>query len=512
MQLSRTDTIAAIATPPGLGGISILRISGPDALSVLRTLFQPTALRNGRESDATTTAHTTPFHFKARYMHYGFVVDENGTVLDEALAVYMPGPRSFTGEDVAEIHSHGGVGVSTAILEAAQVAGARLAGPGEFSRRAFFNGRMDLTQAEAIAEIISAPGKEGARLAAAKMEGALSARIADLRNALDAMRMQVILAVDFPEEDAELLSVSDFFAAIEKARASIEALLHAFERARLWREGALAVLSGRVNAGKSSLLNALLGRERAIVSPLPGTTRDYIEESINLRGLSLRLSDTAGLRQGGDLIEEEGIRRSRSLAEEAEVILFVVQAGEPLSDEERDFLRKQERRMRQGRIILVANKIDLLLECGEEHNSRSSAGGMSAGAPISPGELLHCMGLDSTWAACPLFAVSAKLGTGLQALCDGIRRSLTGTGQETPSEGLSDSGTVEIAPNLRQAKLLQQADGELEALTGALASGLPQEFLGVHLDAAIAYLDEISGNPDNMELLDRIFADFCIGK
>lgn len=517
MQSISTETIAAIATPPGPGGISILRISGPDALAVLRRLFRPGARKTPGPGEglASVGGSADPdFEFRPRHMHYGRVFDPAGELLDEVLAVYMPGPHSFTGEDVAEIHSHGGMGVSTAILEAAQAAGARIALPGEFSRRAFLNGRLDLAQAEAIAEMISAPGRQGVRLAAAKLEGALSRRIDDLRTSLDALRMEIILAVDFPDEDAELLSAEVFSRTAHVARSRIAALVQAYERARLWREGALAVLAGRVNTGKSSLLNALLGRDRAIVSPMPGTTRDYVEERLNVGGIALRLCDTAGLRQGGDLVEEEGIRRSRGLAEEADILLFVLQAGAVLSAEERDFLRKHENRMHSGRLLIVLNKIDLLdsgLAEGPDRSGQPDESSRSSGGPV-PANLLAAMGISDLAGACPVYPVSAKQGFGLERLSAGMYTLLAGQGEGADQQALSDVPALDVAPNLRQADLLRKAEAELALFGQALDLGHPPDILAVHLDAVIGLLSEITGSPDNVELMNRIFSDFCIGK
>ena len=475
------DTIAAIATPPGLGGIAILRLSGPDALAVLTALFAPA--QNAPR----------PFRFRPRHLHYGRARDRDGLFLDEVLAVHMPGPHSATGEDVAEIHCHGGAGVTAALLEAALDAGARLAGPGEFTRRAFMNGRLDLTQAEAVAELISAPTREGARLAAAKLDGSLARAVTDLRSSLDSLRIQITLAVDFPDEDAELLPREAFAHTIRQGRELARSLLAAFARARLWREGALAVLAGRVNAGKSSLLNALLGRPRAIVSEEPGTTRDYIEESVNLKGLPLRLADTAGLREDGGAVESEGMRRAHSLAAEADLVLFVADARHAFGPDECEFFRRHGDMLRQGRIMLALNKIDLL----PPEPAALMRQRLVAGAPDDlAGPLL----------ACPCFAVSARTGAGLDDLADGLRLALAGPG------AASGRTSGDIAPNLRQSRLLQQADDELRELERALELGHPPDILGVHLEAAAACLDEVTGSTDNEELLDRIFASFCIGK
>lgn len=484
-----SDTIAAIATPPGRGGIAVLRLSGPDALKVLARLFRP---------KRSTDKAGAPFTFIPRHMHHGQALDNGGEQLDDVLAVYMPGPHSVTGEDVGELHCHGGPGISTALLEAALACGARHAGPGEFTRRAFLNGRMDLTQAEAVAEMISAPTREGVRLAAAKLDGALGREVRAVRDALDALRIQTVLCVDFPEEDAELLSRPLFLRTVQECMSAMRRLLAAFERARLWREGAVAVLAGRVNAGKSSLLNALLGRERAIVSPAPGTTRDYIEESVNLKGIPLRLIDTAGFREGGDVVEAEGMRRSRDLAAGADMLLLVIDVGAAPRAEEREFLRRSGGMLREGRLLLVLNKVDILAaRLGEQAAPRAALDfgrALLAGAGHDPGEYAPC--------CCP---VSAKQGLGLDSFCEKLHLALQ-------SRGGSEAGTGDIAPNLRQARLLREALEELEQLTAALGQGYPPDILGVHLEAAAQCLAAVTGVLGNEEMLDSIFSSFCIGK
>jgi tRNA modification GTPase len=484
---SRLDTIAAIATPPGSGGIAVLRVSGPSALTVLRRLFRPVGV-SGNVAD---------FVFRPRFMHFGTALDVEGLPLDDVLAVHMPGPHSATGEDVGEIHCHGGRGVTTALIEAAFAAGARPAGPGEFTRRAFLHGRIDLTQAEAVAEIVAAAATQGARLARAKLEGALGTAVKGIARHLEACRSQIILAVDFPEEDAELLRPEAFTEAIAEARRAVETLLAGFHRARLWREGAAVVLAGQVNAGKSSLLNALLGRQRAIVSPLPGTTRDYIEEPLHLDGLPVRLIDTAGLRPSGDIIEEEGMRLAHELAAQADALVLVVDALKGFSREDEEFFARHADRIQRGALLVALNKEDALppVPSGE------SPGALLSGVPR--GSLPHAA------SACLLFRVSARTGAGIASLASGIRAAVL-LGQEASAFQSPEHG--DIAPNLRQSQLLRQADEELAALARDHAAGLPPDILGVRLDAAADLLAQITGAVENEALLDAIFSTFCIGK
>ncbi|MDR0339664.1 MAG: tRNA uridine-5-carboxymethylaminomethyl(34) synthesis GTPase MnmE [Desulfovibrio sp.] len=487
-----SDTIAAIATPPGAGGIAIVRLSGPQARVILSRLFRP-----------STQASDAPFAFRPRHMHHGRALDGTGAVIDEALAVFMPGPHSFTGEDVCELHCHGGPGVSAALLEAALGHGARGAGPGEFTRRAFLNGRLDLAQAEAVAELISAPTREGARLAAAKLDGSLSREVRAVRSLLDALRIQVTLAVDFPDEEAELLNRQSFREAVVNCAAALERLLNAFARARLWREGATVALTGRVNAGKSSLLNALLGRERAIVSDSPGTTRDYIEESVNLGGLPVRLVDTAGLRADGGVVEQEGINRSRAIAGDADLVLHVVDATRGCAETDAEFLRRHRQKIREGRLLLVLNKTDALSPPRDTDGPLPAMAAAVACLCESASEASEQIKARELAGSCCL-AVSAKQATGLDELAEAVSRALHGPGK------VENAG--DVAPNLRQSQLLGKALHDLNGLREALLQGAPPDILGVHLEGAAAFLAGVTGTTDNEALLDQIFSSFCIGK
>ena len=295
-------TIAAIATPPGAGGIGIVRLSGPRAKALLARMFLPLSPRFE--------------NFRPWFLHRGRVLDRYGEALDDVLAVFMPGPRTFTGEDMAEIHCHGGPLIVQAVLESTL-------------RLAFVNGRMDLSQAEAVAELIAAPSREALRYSLNRLDGLLGRRVLALREELEALRVQVCLAVDFPEEEVECLAPAAFGRAVAEVACSVRRLLAGQKRARVMQQGAVVVLAGAVNAGKSSLLNALLGRNRALVTDIPGTTRDFLEEACDLDGLPVRLTDTAGLRQAGegragaDAVEALGMALSREKLGEADCILLV---------------------------------------------------------------------------------------------------------------------------------------------------------------------------------------------
>lgn len=468
------DTIVAVATPPGQGGVGIVRLSGPDALPILRRLMAP---------DPSTAPPFTP-----RYLHHGWVhavddaVGDTGDTqscepLDEVLAVHMPGPASFTGEDVAEIHCHGGQAVLLAVVDSACRCGARMAEKGEFTYRAFVNGKYDLTQAEAVAEIIAAPSRQGIRLARAKLSGLLGQRVTALRERVELLRAKVALAIDFPDDETESLDGDAFLADLARIRADITDLLAGYLRARHWREGVNVILAGRVNVGKSSLLNALLGRNRAIVSSVPGTTRDFIEESLDLDGLRVRITDTAGLRDSPDPVEKEGVSRALELAGDAELILLVTDAARSPDDEERAFIAAHA-----GRVLLVRNKADLLGEAARE---------------AVPGP-----------ENCPSVTVSAKTGQGLETLAARIRHlalALGGASDAEPEFG-------DIVPNIRQSRLLMAALAEADALSAEVADGIACDLFSVRLDAVALNLGEITGFAPADDILGRIFGSFCIGK
>ncbi len=460
--IPRAETIAAIATAPGVGAIGVVRLSGPGCSAVLAALFRP--------------GHPGFAGFSPRRLHHGTLLDSRGEPLDDVLAAFFPGPRTFTGEDMAELHCHGSPAVLAEALAACCAHGAVPARPGEFSRRAFLAGRLDLTQAEAVAELAAAASPEAARLAREKLDGALGRLVAGLRRRLVELRAQLCVAVDFPEDEVECLPCAALDAAAADVLAEIEALCAAFARGRLAREGALVVLAGAVNAGKSSLLNALLGRERAIVSDEPGTTRDYLEETVSLDGLAARIVDTAGLRETGDRVELMGVQRSRELLAAADLVLLVVDGSAPLGQAEARLCAE----LPAARLLCCVNKADLPPASGEN------------GAR----EILRARGVEG-------IPVSARSGQGIDSLARLCRARLLAAA--APSDGRP-------APNLRQTECLRRAGGELDGLRRALAEGLPPDLLCCHLDAAAAALADVTGEITPDEVLDRVFASFCIGK
>src|SRR6266540_6979122 len=336
------DTIAAIATPPGEGGIAIIRISGADAENIATKIFARAQGKNGK-----LTSHR---------LYHGEIHDpKSNCMFDDVLLTVMRKPRSYTGEDVVEIHCHGGAFLSRKILGLALSQGARQAEPGEFTKRAFLNGKMDLSQAEAVLDLIRARTDKASELALTQARGELSKWVHGLREELLDIMVQVEAAIDFPEEEIELLKRSDVIRKISGLRSEIVDIIRTYEWGRLFREGAKVCICGRPNVGKSSLLNALLGEERVIVTPIPGTTRDVIEESINLDGLPVVLWDTAGIRDATDKVERIGVNLSREHLEKSEAVVVVLDGSASLADEDRIFLSSTTKKMG----LIAINKIDL---------------------------------------------------------------------------------------------------------------------------------------------------------
>nr|MDD6336362.1 tRNA uridine-5-carboxymethylaminomethyl(34) synthesis GTPase MnmE [bacterium] len=451
------STIAAIATPPGVGGIAIVRISGPQAFDVLGRVFKT---KSGRP-------------LAPRQLVLGRVLGPDGTVLDEAMAVMMPGPHSYTAEDVAEIHCHGSTVVADGVLGACLEAGAAMAGPGEFTRRAFINGRIDLAQAEAVMDLISASGQASARAALEQLQGGLSRRVAAWMDTLTDCRAEIEAAMDFPEEDIPL-DTPRLLAALEQLKGELEQALAGARSGKLLREGARCVLVGLPNAGKSALMNALLGFPRAIVTDVPGTTRDTLEEVLLIGGVPIRLTDTAGLRgQGGDAIEEMGMARTRSALEGADIALWVIDSTADGGEAMALWPEIQSARERGCRVLAVLNKSDLPRVLPQGWESR--------------------LGVDSVVA-------SALSGDGMKALEDAIRALALPQGE----------GAI-----LTRARHEQAVRAALEALSQAIEAaymGMPADIWCADLAQSHAQLAQIGGADATEDCIDRIFERFCLGK
>ena len=452
------DTIAAISTPPGEAGIGIVRLSGPQAEGIARRLFRPRRAR---------------IPWQSHRLYLGHILDSHGHVLDEVLLTLMRAPHTYTREDVVEIHCHSGFAVLKAILGEILAQGARLARPGEFTLRAFLAGRLDLSQAEAVLEVIQARTQASLRVAAAHLAGGLGKRLEEVRNALLNLLAGVEAAVDFPEEAAEL-SPQALNADLAGPLAELTSLLATYRQGRLLREGVGVVLAGRPNVGKSSLLNRLLNADRAIVTDIPGTTRDVIEETISLAGIPLRLSDTAGLREARDLVEELGVARSRERLAQADLILFLVDASEPLSGEDIQTLEDLADRP----VLIVLNKIDL-----------------------PPQIKVQDLRLYSSH---PVVEVSALTGQGLEHLEQAMVELVLAGGVQTSGE---------IVTQARQAELLGRAQEALNRGRELLEQAEPPwELLAFEIREALQALGEITGEEVGDAVLDQIFSEFCIGK
>lgn len=456
------DTIAAIATPSGQGGIAVVRLSGPESHAIVARLVK----RSG--------AHAP---LAPRRVYVGRLLDrEGGHPLDEVVVFGMRAPRSYTGEDTAEIQCHGGSVLARRVLEAVFAAGARPADPGEFTRRAFVNGRLDLAQAEAVAALIAARSDEGLRLAWSQLEGHLSARVAVLRDAVIAARALCEAAIDFADEDLPELGDERLGGELARVRGELDALARTFERNRVRYEGARAVLVGRPNVGKSSVLNALAGRERAIVTPVAGTTRDVLEAAVTIRGTAVVLADTAGIRDTDDAVERLGVERARSAAADAACVLAVFDRSRPLDAADRAVATAVAGR----RVVALANKRDLP-------------------AAITALDLRALLG------DVPVVEVSALTGEGLQDVESAVSGVLTG-GRDAGGE--DESGLFRE----RHRDAVRRATADLARAEAGLRAHAPLELIASDLTAAADALGTITGAVTSEDILDRVFAEFCIGK
>jgi tRNA modification GTPase len=459
---SPVDTIAAIATPLGEGGIAMIRLSGPRALAIAGAAFRP--LGKSSLAPAAAPTHT---------IHYGHIL-RAGRVIDDVLLSVMRAPRTFTREDVVEITCHGGLLTAKLVLDAILEQGARLAEPGEFTRRAFLNGRIDLAQAEAVADLIHARTDLAVAAAREQLAGHLSQRINLLRDDLMKILAHVEAHIDFPDEDIAPETRAQLIRRLEDGAAFMDGLLRTANEGQILRRGIRAAIVGRPNAGKSSLLNQLLGHDRAIVSPIAGTTRDTIEETANIRGLPVVFIDTAGLREGRDEIEVEGIRRSRESLAKAELILHVLDASEPLTSADENYLAEFAGKNR----ILVLNKSDL------------------------PTKLLLPPGTSSLQlATCNVCSLS---GQGMEALKDAIKNLVWA--------GRIEAGMLQVMINSRHQEALGRARAATLQTIEALRADASLELVALDLRIAVNAVGEIVGKTTTEDLLDSIFSQFCIGK
>ncbi|MBR9978245.1 MAG: tRNA uridine-5-carboxymethylaminomethyl(34) synthesis GTPase MnmE [Bacteroidetes bacterium] len=453
-----TDTVAAIATPPGTAGLAVLRLSGSRSIEIASAVFTGADLR-------AVHSHT---------VHYGKVRDSHGEVLDEVLVSVFRAPQSYTGEDSVEISCHGGTLLARSVLQALLDAGARHAEAGEFTRRAFMNGRMDLTQAEAVADLIHAQSQQARRASLRQLEGSLSEYIGAIREQLLHIASMLELSLDFVEEDVAFLSNEELHAVISDAMVRIRSALESYGSGRLLRDGIRVVLLGCPNVGKSSLLNALLGADRAIVTDVPGTTRDFIEEALLLRGVLFRMVDTAGLRDTGDTVELHGIARTHAMLREADVVCLLSEAagGEDMLE---TACTLAELGKDDARLIPLFTKSDLV-PAAERDRLRG------IGLPVS---VLESGGLDL-----------------LRERLFEVARSLHDT---------TEAGSV-LVTNARHADCLRLSLAALQRADDALQGGATEEFVSVEVRDATTVLGEIIGEVTSDDVLNGIFSRFCIGK
>lgn len=453
------DTIAAIATIQAPSAIGIVRLTGPDTRRILDGVFAPA---NGRPMSAQTP----------RKLVFGRALDRSGGVIDEALAVLFPGPNSYTGEDCAEIHCHGSPVVLDEVLAAAFARGARQARGGEFTQRAFLSGRMDLIQAESVADLIDAESAGAARNAVGQLQGRMSRSVEGIYDALMDVVSRFYAIVDYPDEEIEPLQQAQIEQTLAESAERLDALLATFSRGRLLKSGVPAVILGKPNAGKSSLLNALLGYDRAIVTDIAGTTRDTVEEKVLVGSVLLRLCDTAGIRDAADTVERLGVERAQQAAQRAELALLVLDGSAPLTREDEEAIAAARR---ARRMLVLVNKADLpqVLD--------------TAALRVRFGEVI------------PL---SARSGAGVDALCRAVEELFAGG--ETPRG--------ELLTNARQAESTQRALDAVRRAEQALRSGLSPDAVLTDAEEALEALAEFSGKRVRDDLVATIFSRFCVGK
>jgi tRNA modification GTPase len=472
------STIAAIATPSGRGGIGIIKISGPEAVSIAKTIFHPRV--SGLNSDADIHLKSSANgngYFKSHRLYYGEVRDPaDERILDEVLMTVMKAPRTYTREDVVEINAHGGAAALQAILALVLRRGARLAQPGEFTKRAFLNGRIDLTQAEAVIDMINAVTEKSLRIAAAQIEGQLKNQVQALRKILVALLTRVEAAIDFPEDVEDIVDPKKTALEIRTAVVGpLKRLIRHYSDARILRDGLKVAVVGKPNVGKSSLMNRLVQKERAIVTSIPGTTRDVIEETINLQGIPVIISDTAGLHESHDPIEAIGIEKTLEHVNGSDLVLFLTEAIGPLNAEDYQVFEK----VKSKPLIIVINKIDLAAD---------------ETAALIP----------DSWGKTERVRISALYGRGIDSLKDKIIRAVQG---ERPIDF-----DASIVPNLRHKVAFERCFEAAASVVFQMRNGTSTDLIALDLQEAVDALDEVLGTNVKLDVLEQIFSRFCLGK
>jgi tRNA modification GTPase len=451
------DTITAISTPIGASGIGIVRLSGKDAIRIAERIFRSPKKKKLRQASSHSIL-------------YGHIINpDNGEIVDEVLVSVMKAPNTYTREDIVEINCHGGPVPLRRTLELILKCGARLAEPGEFTQKAFLNGRIDLAQAEAVLDVINALTVQSQKAALQQLQGKLSRKIESIRERLIELTAFVEAYIDFPEEDIEAPSYKDMKQRAQKIRHSLEKLINSARYGQILREGLKTAIVGRPNVGKSSLLNALLEHDRAIVTEIPGTTRDVIEDYLNIQGMPVKIMDTAGIRTVEDIAEQEGVRRSLRTMEEADLVLLVLDGSQPLHYTDEELIEKSN----PQKTVFVVNKIDL-----PQKIRLNSITGRTV-------------------------RISAKKGTGLDKLKDMIIDTALG--------GYADCST-DIVTNTRHVHALERALSSIQSFMTGISRRIPPEFLAVELREALDAIGEILGITTTDDILNKIFSSFCIGK
>lgn len=458
------NTIAAISTPYGTGGVGIIRISGPGAFEIAGRIFK------SRKDISEIKSHTVT---------HGKIIDPDmGNMIDEVLLTKMDCPHTFTGEDIIEINCHGGIVVLKNVLSLVLRQGACAAGPGEFTKRAFVNGRMDLAQAEAVIDLINSKTDEGSRAAAAQLEGKLSQEIRNARRSLIELISRIEAVVEYPEHDIEDVTGDNVYKEVLRIREELQKVSEGFEKGRLLREGITAAIIGKPNAGKSSLLNALAGSNRAIVTDIPGTTRDIIEEYVNIKGIPVRFLDTAGIRDTADPVEAIGVERARDAASSADLAIIVLDGQTGMLPEDTEILKKTSEKKR----IVIINKTDIADEDRVEDMRKFVR---ESGDP-------------------PVVVASMVDGTGMDELTEKIEKLFLG--------GSISLNNEIIITNVRHRQLIEDAVCSLDSAEAAHVSGLPLDFVTIDIKESAEFLGQITGESVSDDVVSEIFSRFCIGK
>lgn len=456
------STIAAISTAPGIGGIGIVRISGEDTYKILNKIFKPKNQINIDEVKGYT-------------IKYGYIINNN-EIIDEVLVSFFRAPNSYTTEDLCEISSHGGVYIVRKILETCLENGANLAEPGEFTKRAFLNGRMDLSQAEAVIDVINAVSDKEAKTSVKQLEGILSKQIKEIRDLLMSVMVNIEVSIDYPEYDVEEVTNKEAYATLEKAHTKLEQLLNSFENGKIIKNGIKVAIIGKPNAGKSSLLNSILKEERAIVTDIEGTTRDTIEEQITVSGIPIHIIDTAGIRKADNEVEKIGIEKSKKMAEEADLVIAIFDVSRPFDKEDEEILSL----LKEKKSIILLNKIDLEIDSTIKKKIQERIGNTE------------------------LIEISAKENIGIEKIYDRISKmfALNEIGLENDA----------IITNIRHKEIISKALQSTKNAIDAMKGYLPIDIASVYIKEIMEELGKITGESVSGEIIKEIFSKFCLGK